>query len=95
MYRLINDIPLLSCRLPEGAFYSFVNISQTIGKSHNGEIISDSVVFAEKLLREKLVAVVPGKAFGEDGFIRLSYACSEEQIHKGLERIAAFCAELT
>ena len=94
MYELINDIPLLSCRQPEGAFYALVNIKEAIGKKYHGEAIDGSVKFAELLLQNELVAVVPGVAFGAEGYIRLSYATSEENIEKGIGRIAEFCREL-
>ena len=48
--------------------------------------------FATRLLEEKKVAVVPGHAFGAEGYVRLSYATSDEVIEKGLERLADFCA---
>lgn len=94
MYKLVNDIPGLSCKLPEGAFYIFVSIKGCIGKSINGQVIDGSISFAEQLLKEKNVAVVPGIAFGADEYIRLSYATSEENITKGLARIDSFCREL-
>lgn len=94
MYKLVNDIPGLSCKLPEGAFYIFVSIKGCIGKSVNGQVIDGSISFAEQLLKEKNVAVVPGIAFGADEYIRLSYATSEENITKGLARIDSFCREL-
>ncbi|MBQ9942728.1 MAG: pyridoxal phosphate-dependent aminotransferase [Christensenellaceae bacterium] len=95
MNELINAIPGMSCRQPEGAFYAFANISGVIGKKYNGQQITGSASFAEVLLKEKLTAVVPGVAFGADEYIRLSYANSEENIKKGLARIAEFCSELT
>ena len=94
MYALVNDIHGISCRKPEGAFYAFVNISRLIGRKYRGEVIDGSVKLAELLLKEKLTAVVPGAAFGADGFVRLSYATSEENIRRGLARIAQFVGEL-
>lgn len=94
IYELINEIPGVSCRMPRGAFYIFVNIAGLYGKSYHGQKISGSVQFSEVLLQEKLVAVVPGIAFGADGFIRLSYATSEENIKKGISRLREFCQEL-
>lgn len=91
MYKLVNDIPGLSCRLPEGAFYIFVSIKDIIGKEVNGEVIDGSLKFSELLLKEQNVAVVPGIAFGADEYIRLSYATSEDNITKGLARIEKFC----
>jgi len=94
IYELINEIPGVSCRMPRGAFYIFVNIAGLYGKKYHGQKISGSVQFSEVLLQEKLVAVVPGVAFGADGFIRLSYATSEENIKKGVSRLREFCQEL-
>ena len=79
IYELINEIPGVSCRMPAGAFYVFVNVAGLYGKSYNGQKLLGSVQFCEVLLQEKLVAVVPGIAFGADDFIRLSYATSEEK----------------
>lgn len=78
MHRLLNGMEGVRCHLPEGAFYCWANISET-GLS--------SMDFASRLLEEAHVAVVPGIAFGDDNFIRLSYACSTEQIEKGMERM--------
>ena len=94
MHRLINKIDGISCRLPEGAFYVMANISSLIGKSYRGEKITDSVKFAELLLKGKLVAVVPGKAFGADNYVSLSYATSEENIRRCIRRLGVFVAEL-
>ncbi|MFC1667228.1 pyridoxal phosphate-dependent aminotransferase [Candidatus Omnitrophota bacterium] len=74
----INRIKELSCIKPEGAFYVFCRIDK---KSLS------SLVFAERLLEEAKVAVVPGKAFGSDRHVRLSFATSMENIQKGMDRI--------
>ena len=79
----LNAIPGITCYRSQGAFYLFPNI-EAFGMS--------SAEFAEKLLEEELVAVVPGSAFGAEGYIRLSYATADETILKGVERIAKFCA---
>lgn len=87
MVEMINNISSLSCRLPLGAFYVMVNISGYLGKSLDGKIIKDSVDFANYLLEKAKVAVIPGSGFGDDRFIRLSYATSLDNIEKGLSRI--------
>ncbi len=79
---------------PEGAFYAFPDVSATYGKSYNGRKIEGSMSFAEVLLEEGNVSVVPGIAFGEDRCVRLSYATSEDVITNGLKRIADFLAKL-
>jgi aspartate aminotransferase len=78
MVERINNIRGLSCIKPQGAFYCFIDISK---------INKDSLQFAERLLEEAKVAVIPGEGFGADGFIRLSFATSMENIKKGLDRI--------
>lgn len=90
MVERINQIPNLSCLKPQGAFYIMLNIKKLLGRSYNGRIIESSMDFAELLLAEQQVAVVPGVAFEAEGFCRLSYAISLEQCMKGLDRIEAF-----
>lgn len=90
MYEEINASSLLSSVLPEGAFYTLMNIEEVIG--HAG--IEGSLSFADKLLEAEEVAVVPGIAFGADNFVRLSYANSQENIAKGLKRIKRFVREI-
>ena len=94
IYQLLNEIPGVSCRMPAGAFYVLPNIKSALGKSYRGVRIENSVQFAELLLKEKLVAVVPGVAFGAERYMRLSYATSEENIKKGIARIREFFGEL-
>lgn len=87
MVSLVNDIPLLSCQKPKGAFYVMVNISNAIGKTIKGIKINGSMDFANLLLEIAQVAVVPGIAFGVDNYVRLSYATSQEKIKEGINRI--------
>ncbi len=94
MHQLISEIPGLSAALPKGAFYMMLNISQLIGKSLNGRVIRGSDDFAEMLLESQKVAVVPARAFGDDRYVRLSYATSRDKITLGLARIAEFVKEL-
>lgn len=93
MVTTLNQIPGITCRKPEGAFYVFPNIKGLIGKELGGKKINNADDFAEILLEKAKVAVVPGTGFGAPEFIRLSYATSMEQIKKGLGRIAGFVAE--
>ena len=74
MVEKINSIPGLSCMKPQGAFYIMLNITGVMGKTYNGRVIDSSQTFAELLLADKHVAVVPGNAFEAEGFCRLSYA---------------------
>ncbi len=87
MVDTINSIEGLSCRKPKGAFYIMVNISQLKGKTIKGNKIEGSLDFAKVLLDESKVAVIPGIGFGDDNYIRLSYATSMENIEEGLKRI--------
>lgn len=81
----LNKIPGVSCLLAQGAFYLFPNISK-FGLS--------SQEFCARLLEKEKVAAVPGSAFGAEGFLRLSYATSDEIIAKGVARLANFCKSL-
>lgn len=83
----INSIKNLSCKMPKGAFYVMVNISKLIGKDLGGQKINGSMDFAQYLLDNAKVAVIPGAGFGTDNYIRLSYATSLENIEEGLNRI--------
>jgi len=85
MVTRLNKIKGIKCLMPEGSFYTFPDISGTGMKS---------MEFTEKLLEEAKVAVVPGRDFGADKNVRLSYACSMENIKKGLDRIEKFCNSL-
>lgn len=75
---------------PQGAFYIFINISSTFGREIGGEVINNSIDFAEVLLDEAEVAVVPGIAFGDDRYIRITFATSPREIAQGLDRIEKF-----
>lgn len=85
IYALMSAIPGVKCPKPEGAFYVFPDIS-SFGMT--------SLEFAQRLLEEHHVAVVPGVAFGDDTCVRLSYACSMDNIEEGMRRFTAFCASL-
>ena len=84
----LNALPGVTCRMPGGAFYAFPNVSALYGKRGGNRTINGSDDFAAYLLDEARVAVVPGSGFGADGYIRLSYATSEANIVKGLDRMA-------
>ncbi|BDQ26994.1 aminotransferase [Helicobacter heilmannii] len=77
----LNEIKGLSTLKPQGAFYLWIKIPE-----------QNSLEFCQKLLAEQSVALVPGIAFGVEGFVRMSYACSLEQIKAGLERLKKFMA---
>ncbi len=83
----INQIAGINCRPTQGAFYVFPDVTAVMQKL----ALKDDIAFAEYLLNEALVAVVPGTAFGAPGFIRISYAASEATLQEALRRIAAVC----
>lgn len=92
----LNSIEGLSCYNPVGAFYVFPNISRLFGKkTPSGKTINSSEDFCLHLLEDHLVAAVQGKAFGAEGFMRLSYATSLEIIKEGVARIQKAVRELT
>lgn len=84
----LNSIDGLSAVRPQGAFYVFANVSGAYGKRHKERGIGNSVDMANYLLDEALVAVVPGEPFGDDRYIRLSYATSFDHVTEGVRRIA-------
>jgi aspartate aminotransferase len=90
MVETINKMNNVSCRKPGGAFYVMMNIKDLFGKEIQGKVIENSMDFATHLIETAYVATVPGSAFGMEGFVRLSYANSMENIEEGLNRIAKF-----
>lgn len=82
----INQIKGLHTLSPQGAFYLFISIGNSCG--------GDSMEFCRQLLEQEGVALVPGSAFGAEGFVRLSFACSTEQLTAGIARIAHFMQKL-
>ncbi|WP_300350208.1 pyridoxal phosphate-dependent aminotransferase [Clostridium sp.] len=90
MIKLINEIEEVSFINPKGAFYVMIDLSKVLEKGN----ISGSMEFANLLLKEEKVVVIPGIAFGEDNFIRLSYATSKDEILRGLERIKNFIEKI-
>jgi aspartate aminotransferase len=85
---VLNDIPGISCRAPEGAFYAFADIRELVA---NPEVIKKQIRNDKELchyfLHECGVAIVPGSCFGGEGFIRLSYATSDKALSAALERM--------
>lgn len=87
MVERLNAIKGISCLRPNGAFYAFPNITGLLGKEFNGKVIENSSDMAAFLLDEVKVALVPGSAFGAEGYLRLSYATSMDKIKEGIDRI--------
>lgn len=90
----IENISTIDSNDPSGTPFILICIEELIGKDYKGNTIDGSMSFADILLDQKKVAVVPGKAFGVDQFIRLSYAASLADIKKGLNRIEEFVEEI-
>jgi aspartate/methionine/tyrosine aminotransferase len=93
MFELIQEWPNVECAQPTGAFYAFPKIAHYFGKtSPEGTEITDAVNFTKALLDETGVAVVPGNDFGGCGpdHVRLSFACSEDQITEGVNKVGAW-----
>lgn len=85
----LNAMPGITCPTPEGAFYVFPSCAGTFGrKCPDGRVIKSDADLCDYLLNEALVALVPGRAFGLPGHVRLSYAYSTENLTEGLARIA-------
>ena len=84
----------LACRKPDGAFYVFPDVSALLGKSYKGQKVDDVSTMAELIIEHARAAVVPGNVFDAPYAIRFSYACSEDDIRAGLERVVAFFGEL-
>ncbi len=87
IYNAVCSIKGLTCIKPAGAFYLFPNVSKYFGKKYNGEPLRSSDAVSHFLLKEENLVVVPGSGFGADKFIRLSYACSMEELEKAAERM--------
>jgi aspartate aminotransferase len=90
MYGAVSAMPGVICPRPTGAFYVFPDVSAHFGRrTSGGRVIESCVGFAEALLEEALVAVVPGDGFGDCGraHVRLSFACSNDDIEEGCRRM--------
>jgi aspartate aminotransferase len=82
----LRRIPGVQCAMPSGAFYAYPNIGSTFGRGG----IENTTQFAEKLLQQAHVAVVPGEAFGTAKHVRISYATSMKELERGLDRLQEF-----
>jgi aspartate aminotransferase len=88
MTAMLNEVPGVVCPLPEGAFYCYPSVKGVLGKEIAGRRPATSAELAELLLDEADVAVVPGEAFGTDGYFRLSCALSDADLEEGVTRLA-------
>lgn len=94
MYQRVCEMPYVSTIEPMGAFYVFIDASEVLSKSYQGEKVETVAKMADILINDYNTAVIPCADFGFDTHIRLSYAISIEQIEKGLDRIESFLKEL-
>ena len=87
-YERLNEMPGVTCAVPQGAFYVFPSVAGVFGRQVGGRTIRTAHELAEVLLDVVKVAVVPGEGFGAPDGIRISYALSDDDLAKGLDRIA-------
>jgi len=90
-----KKVPQLRVIEPQGAFYLWVEMKSIYGKTHKGRKIQGSKDFAEILLNEYFVAIVPGAECGCDGYVRLSFACTEDQMKEAIHRMASCLGQLS
>ena len=90
----MNDIPGFELDTPPGAFYVFPRVSSLLGKKFNGKTIATALDLSMYLLEEGLVSTVPGDAFGLPGYIRFSYAASEEDLKEAVSRVEIAVSKL-
>ncbi|MYS84444.1 pyridoxal phosphate-dependent aminotransferase [Embleya scabrispora] len=91
--RMLNEIPGVRCPEPKGAFYVYPSVKGVLGKEIRGVRPATSAELANLILDEVEVAVVPGEAFGTQGYLRLSYALGDEDLVEGVDRIARLLGE--
>jgi aspartate/methionine/tyrosine aminotransferase len=91
--KMLNEIPGVQCPNPTGAFYVYPSVKGVLGKEIRGKRPQTSAELATLILEEVEVAAVPGEAFGPSGYLRFSYALSDEDIVKGITRVAKLLAE--
>ncbi len=95
MVNALNAIDGIECLNPDGAFYVFPSCKGLIGKKDpNGNEIKSDTDFVQSLLENSGIAVVQGSAFGLEGFFRISYATSMDNLKKAMDKISNFCKSL-
>jgi aspartate aminotransferase len=87
MMERLDSINGIEYVFPQGAFYVYVSLKEILGRAYQSKVIESSMDFCRLLLEEAKVAAIPGKAFGDDGYLRISYATSMERIKMGMDRI--------
>ena len=91
--KMLNEIPGVECPTPTGAFYVYPSVKALLGKDIRGRRPTTSAELASLILEEVEVAVVPGEAFGPSGYLRLSYATSDEDIIEGVTRLKTLLSD--
>jgi len=91
--RMLNEIEGVECPVPAGAFYAYPSVKGVLGKTIRGRVCTTSVELAALILEEAEVAVVPGEAFGPSGYLRMSYALSDDDLTEGVTRIQKLLGE--
>ncbi len=91
--KMLNEIPGVFCPTPTGAFYVYPSVKSVLGKEIRGKRPQTSAELAALILDEAEVAAVPGEAFGPSGYLRFSYALSDEDIVEGITRVQKLLAE--
>jgi aspartate/methionine/tyrosine aminotransferase len=94
IHKMLSEIEGVSCLEPEGAFYAFPSFEALLGRELRGKRPETTLELAEVVLEEALVAFVPGEAFGAPGYGRFSYALSDTDLVRGVERLAELLAEV-
>jgi aspartate/methionine/tyrosine aminotransferase len=90
---MLNEIPGVVCPTPEGAFYVYPSVKGVLGRTIRGRTPTTSAELATLILEEAEVAAVPGEAFGPSGYLRLSYALSDEDLVEGVSRMQKLLSE--
>ena len=93
MHQLLTGIEGVTALEPQGAFYSFPNLSHYLGRTIRGRTPETTLELCSVLLDEAKVAIVPGEAFDAPGYARLSYALGDDDLGEGCRRIADLLAE--
>jgi aspartate aminotransferase len=94
MVELLRQVRGVDAHAPDGAYYIFADFSRLLSRKYRGEPVATTQRLAELLLEEFGVATVPGSAFGREGYLRLSFAISEADIRKAMERVARCASAL-
>jgi aspartate aminotransferase len=90
--RLLGQVPDIRFPVPDGAFYAFFDVSKYFGRSFGGKPVTDSLTFCTTLLEQAHVNLVPGAAFGAEGFVRMSFATRRDVIEGGVARLKEWLA---